>query len=487
MTQADISAKVFDNKGGFSQSDAVAIVVQPSPNILPTVSLTSPVTGASYVAPATISLSASASDADGSIKKVEFYNGTQLLAIDSLAPYGYNWNNVSVGNYSLTAKAFDNALESTVSSPINIVVNANQAPTVSLTAPISGTSLTAPASVTISASASDIDGTIASLEFYNGSVFLGTDNTAPYTITVTNLSAGTYSFSAKAIDNLGASSISTTSSVTVTPSLSPVTSTLTAPSVGTVFAVGSNVNLAASASSTAGAITKVEFYNGSTLLGTDTYAPFTSTIWNAGSATYYLTAKAYDAAGNTATSTIVVFYVNYASTSYFVNNASCLSASSSPTFELNADLKTNATAYSWTYSGSGVSISPVAGANYKAIITTNSSLTSGDLCVGVNYSVAPTYKKYCKTLAVCTSTARLGLDEDALSLSVDYTNNEFELTTLKAVKYLKIHNLSGQMVEQLTGSQLNNFKFGADYLLGIYLVSVTYEDETVDHIKILKQ
>jgi hypothetical protein len=46
-----------------------------APNKLPTVTLTAPSNGATFAAPATINLSASASDSDGSIAKVEFYQG----------------------------------------------------------------------------------------------------------------------------------------------------------------------------------------------------------------------------------------------------------------------------------------------------------------------------------------------------------------------------------------------------------------------------
>ena len=44
----------------------------------PTVSITSPAAGATFTAPATITVTAAASDTDGSITKVDFYRGTQL-------------------------------------------------------------------------------------------------------------------------------------------------------------------------------------------------------------------------------------------------------------------------------------------------------------------------------------------------------------------------------------------------------------------------
>ncbi len=85
----------------------------------------------------------------------------------------------------------------------------------------------------------------------------------------------------------------------------PVVS-LTAPAGGTSVSAGSTVIISASASDNVG-VSKVEFYRGTTLLGTDTAAPY-SYSWNtSGTAAgaYNMTAKAFDAAGNTATSSAV--------------------------------------------------------------------------------------------------------------------------------------------------------------------------------------
>ena len=83
----------------------------------PTVAITSPQSGATFTAPASITINATASDSDGSIARVEFYNGSTLLGSDTSSPYSFTWTNVPAGNYSLTARAFDNAGASTTSSP----------------------------------------------------------------------------------------------------------------------------------------------------------------------------------------------------------------------------------------------------------------------------------------------------------------------------------------------------------------------------------
>ncbi len=75
----------------------------------PTVSITIPVNNVKYTGPATIYMEAIAGDADGTINKVEFYNGTTLLKTEYISPYTHTWNNVQIGNYILTAKAYDNS------------------------------------------------------------------------------------------------------------------------------------------------------------------------------------------------------------------------------------------------------------------------------------------------------------------------------------------------------------------------------------------
>jgi hypothetical protein len=196
-------------------------------NQAPTVALATP--SVSGNAPATVSLSATASDADGTIASVAFYNGATLLATVTSAPYTYAWTSVAAGTYSLTAKATDNSGAVTTSSVQSVTVNAstggtNVAPTVTLATPtVSGT---APATVSLSATAADADGTVASVSFYNGSTLLGTDNSAPYAYSWTSVAAGTYSITAKATDNSGAVTTSSVQSVTVSSAAANVAPTL---------------------------------------------------------------------------------------------------------------------------------------------------------------------------------------------------------------------------------------------------------------------
>jgi len=67
-------------------------------------------------------LVASASDSDGSISKVEFYNGSTLIATLTASPYSATFTGVPVGTYTVTAKAYDNQGATTTSAPITASV-----------------------------------------------------------------------------------------------------------------------------------------------------------------------------------------------------------------------------------------------------------------------------------------------------------------------------------------------------------------------------
>ncbi|MDB5272802.1 MAG: Ricin lectin [Chitinophagaceae bacterium] len=222
----DIKLEYFENYGGAnakfewestSQSREVVPQSQLYSNPLPTVSISSPSNNATLNA-GTITISANASD-NGSVSKVEFYNGAALLGTSTASPYSYSWTGVAAGSYNLTARATDNQGGITVSSTVGITVKAvtvvNKPPVVTLTSPANGSSYNATASITVSATASDADGSVVKVEFYNGATLLSTSSSSPYSYTWTGVGAGTYTLSAKAYDNSGAVTTSGSANVTV--------------------------------------------------------------------------------------------------------------------------------------------------------------------------------------------------------------------------------------------------------------------------------
>jgi PKD repeat protein len=203
---------------GTANSAPVTTVAQVT-NIAPTVSLTSPASGSILSAPASVTISAAAGDADGAVARVEFFAGAAKIGEAPTAPYSMVWAGVSPGVYSLTAVVTDSSGSTVASASVALTVNA--LPVVALTAPANGSQFAAPASITLTATASDADGTVAQVQFFRGSTSLGIDTTSPYSVTWTGATAGSYSLVAVATDNRGAVVTSSTITVKVTAALAP--------------------------------------------------------------------------------------------------------------------------------------------------------------------------------------------------------------------------------------------------------------------------
>ena len=296
-------------------ADNFSVAAAQAADLPPSVTLTAPATGTTFNAPASIAITATASDPESQLARVDFYNGSTLLGSDTTAPYSYAWSNVAAGSYSLSAMAYDASGQSARSAAASVTVSqANQPPTVSLTSPANGATFTAPASITISANASDPESQLSRVDFYRGSTLLGSDTTAPYTFTWSNVAAGTYSLSAIARDASGLTAQSAAVSVTVSAANQPPTVSLTSPTSGASFVAPASITISANAADPENQLTRVDFYNGSTLLGSDTTAPYSFGWSNVPAGTYSLSAVARDAAGLSTQSAAVSVTVSAATT-----------------------------------------------------------------------------------------------------------------------------------------------------------------------------
>ena len=185
----------------------IAAVNQP-----PIISLSSPTKSTAYTEPATITIDASAGDPDGTVTKVEFYNGATRLGEKTLAPYSYTWKEVPAGTYTITASATDNKGLKTISSAVTVVVEksatiTNQVPFVSIKTR-DNKKPKKNDNIVIVVEATDPDGSISKVELKSGSISIVEMTSAPYVYTLQNVDTGTYSITAIATDNLGAVSIS---------------------------------------------------------------------------------------------------------------------------------------------------------------------------------------------------------------------------------------------------------------------------------------
>jgi hypothetical protein len=330
---------IIIGREGYAQLGTITIVsaggTPPPPVTAPAIVLNSPNNNSTYTAPATMSLAATVTTNGHTINKVQFYNGSTLLAEDTAAPYTYSWNNVSAGSYSLKAQLVYDSTNSMVSTPVSV----------SVSAPSSGGGLTF-ASTSGAISSPLISG--------NGVIYQTVDTgvtnggRAVYTFNIPT--AGNYTISAMAIAtnsdqnsfyvnidsdptdptmiwDLALSTALTQTSVSwrgtgsdgadqfnpkvfalsqgthqliiigregyaqlgtitivaaggaVPPPVTMPGIVLSSPNDGSTYTAPANLSLAATVTPNGHTINKVQFYNGSTLLVEDTAAPYSYT-WN---------------------------------------------------------------------------------------------------------------------------------------------------------------------------------------------------------------
>lgn len=243
-----------------------------SANTPPTVTLASAPSTSGIITGTSMTFTATATD-NGSVTGVLFYDNGVLLngtVTNSGSTYTYAYTASSNGAHAITAVATDNDCASTTSSAHNFTVAANQAPTVS--------SLTAPATaylgsnVTFTCSANDVDGTVASVEFFVNSVSIGngtlSGSTYSKTYAVPSNVNGTYSVQAKATDNLGLVGSFATTSMNVIAN-TPPTVTLTNPTSSQLISAPTVITLTATAVDIDG-IDSVNFYINNAFVGAGT-------------------------------------------------------------------------------------------------------------------------------------------------------------------------------------------------------------------------
>jgi glucose/arabinose dehydrogenase len=295
-----LTARATDNQGGVTTSATVNVTVNPSANRPPTATLTSPAAGATLGYNTPVTLSATAADADGSVTKVGFYDGTTLLGEDTSSPYSRSWTPTTAGSHSLTARATDN--QNAVGSSAAVSVTVNQPPTVSITAPANGATVVVNSTVTFSANAADPGGSVQRVRFYDGATQLGDDTSAPYSMNWVPTSTGTHTLTAVAVDNLNASTTSPPVSVTVASSGADTqapTLALTSPAAQAQGLTGSPTFTVSAADNVA--VTAVEYQVDGEPVGQASSSPWSFTlpltsVYTTG--VHVIRARARDAAGN---------------------------------------------------------------------------------------------------------------------------------------------------------------------------------------------
>ncbi len=224
------SAWTFCNVGRFSRLIVVAgsILSCSSPkavddsgfNLLPVVAIDAPLPGANIPVGTSTSVTATATDADGSVAQVEFFDGSTSLGVDNTSPFGVSWVPDVIGAHTLTAKATDDSGAVATSAPISMTVNDTtsgpdtEAPTITSLAPADGSANTTATVAT--ATASDNIG-VAAVEFQLDGEAIGEVTTFPFQITLpplANFTTGPHQIRARARDAAGNQSAWSLSRVT---------------------------------------------------------------------------------------------------------------------------------------------------------------------------------------------------------------------------------------------------------------------------------
>ena len=258
-----------DRTFGYTRSTP-AVVVVPTP----TISITNPVSGAIFVAPANVRIGADAEVSSGTVGNVQFLTNGVPLGSVTTSPFIFSASNLGAGAYALQAVATAAGISAT-SSVVNITVVA--VPTVSLTNPVAGAVLAAPADLKLGASAASSSGPVTNLQFFaNATTLLKSVSTAPFTTIASNLAAGSYTLTAVAT----AKGISATSSPVNVSVVTPLTVNLSAAKITAgkiAFSYSANPGLAYVVQSSSNLVTWVT-------VGTNTAAvnpvPFSSPATN---------------------------------------------------------------------------------------------------------------------------------------------------------------------------------------------------------------
>jgi hypothetical protein len=338
-------------------------------NAPPTVSISSPANNATFTDPANITINATAADTDGTISKVEFFNGATKLGEDNTSPFSYAWNSVVAGSYSLTARGADNLGATVLSTAVAVTVNPGAVvgtgtglrgdyydnidftalrttrlePTINLTvAPTPPPPMVGfPSALGGSTFSARWTGQVQPLYSQTYTFFTQTDDGVRLWVNGTQLvnnwtghasveDSGTitlvagqkydivmeyYQGTGSGIAQLSWSSASQAKEIIPATQLyanAGPTVSISSPAANAVYTDPASITITAAAADTDGTVAKVEFYSGTTKLGEDTSSTggWSYTWSGAPAGSYSLTARAIDNLGAAVSSSAVPVTVN---------------------------------------------------------------------------------------------------------------------------------------------------------------------------------
>lgn len=266
-----------------SRPGQTGIVTVVQANLLPLIALLAPTNLTTLTAPASVTLSATASDTDGTVTTVQFLSGTNLLGSVSSEPYELNVD-LAAGWHPLIARAIDNLGGSNSTEIINVLVNSNRTVTITGNPPaFSPSVLTVTVGDTVTFTG--LDGIHTVTGSGTNEAFCGN---ALSTVCVTTFNrVGSFPFQSLPLGMTGLVTV-------VGPNLRPF-GRLTSPVDGTVYAAPATIRFAAEAFDLYGAIRQVRFVRGtSSSQGVVSTPPYTLTVSNVPAGDYVYSALITD-------------------------------------------------------------------------------------------------------------------------------------------------------------------------------------------------
>ena len=281
-----LTARARDAAFNWGVSAPVHVILDQVP---PTVSVTSPTTGARVAG--VVAVTAAASDAVALASVSLDIDGLGTIQTLTTGPFVFFWDTLAWadGPHAINLRAIDKAGNQDVAAAY---VTLDSTVTATVRAPVPGALVGKNVPFT---AATTNDAAVASLAFYDGASQYAVAAAPPWTTTWNTLTSGSHSLTVQVTDRKGR--VATSPAVVVTADVTAPTVSLTAPANNAT--ITGTVGVTATASDNT-AVARVELYDGATLLATVATSPYTTT-WNTATATpgaHTLTARAYDTVGN---------------------------------------------------------------------------------------------------------------------------------------------------------------------------------------------
>ena len=315
----------------------------------PVPTITTPANGAT-VAPNVAITIAATSPNPANVSQVQFFAGTALVCTDPYVPsgqYSCSWTPTATsGTVALTAVVIDRCSKQGTSSTVTVTIDTP--PYITLNTPTASQILNAPATIVFDASAQSFTSAISEVDFLSSGSLVGRGSTTccnDYQYSWTNVLAGSYQLSAKAIDTFGLYTV--TAPVTVVVA-NPPTVALTSPPNNQVVSPNTAVSVVANptadtANGRSVSTVTVQAKNSNNVVvwgPINVFSPGYSTTWTpTTTGVFTLTATVTDSRGATAMSAPVTLIVDVPPTVTASSDNSLLRAPA--TFHLSATAVAN--------------------------------------------------------------------------------------------------------------------------------------------------